>query len=653
MQQFIVKFNWQTAFTVWISQKLGEISTTGGGTQTGGTGVVQKQPEPTISNILRQIPWRQYSGGILKLAHLYFSQPKGQSDNDNSKTSGGISKFIDLLPDNVKESFKKINWPEVIRKIRQLGPGQSSTPSQINPNSGTTEKPPNSGGVNWSTTSPPLSGPKVPKNSQNLREETIKPTNTYPPNKVNPQPPISPPTSKPPNLREPGSNDDFLPKEFKIFFPPKNGGESDNEQRVKNQQPITNNNQPPQTPGWFTTKKPLLPIENEISTQKLNPGNKQNVYEKPNVQLTPSPLIPRPNDKNQGLGGPPTYNPPRNPPNNSGGSSTKGQGTGQIAGQPGKNGGSVEIKTNNIPINPSQSMKDFITSVDWSSNFQQWMKQNMKQMQDIEKGAELAKGFDLGFGLNRKSLDFIGLWPQKNNTSENKYFRTSRVPILLVILIMQGISPGLYALVKIIRSLPLVIDNLAVTFNYTSATCKIFLFWYKREALKKALQDVVLDWSTPKSPWELSTMMKQAKWSRYCTITGYLLMFSCVFSYSIAGIFNQSLRFINNITDPGYESGRYMPLQSYYPYDVSITPYYEVTYVVQCCTIATCGIALAVPDNLFGALVFHATGQCEILTSEMSHLIDGLKESNDEGKNDDEIFKFRIREAVKKHMLLI
>lgn len=171
---------------------------------------------------------------------------------------------------------------------------------------------------------------------------------------------------------------------------------------------------------------------------------------------------------------------------------------------------------------------------------------------------------------------------------------------------------------------------------------------YNKSVLQPIINTITVDWLRLKTPWEHETMIRQARRARVFTISGYAIMFVCFVGFVTSPFFGLSIRIVNNITDAS-DDGRFFPLQTYYPFETSRSPYFELTYVTQLVAGSFVGISFSVPDNFFGALVFHASAQCEILGKKMKRLMDRLDGQVD-GRR---LFKQRLRRLVNTHVHLL
>lgn len=115
------------------------------------------------------------------------------------------------------------------------------------------------------------------------------------------------------------------------------------------------------------------------------------------------------------------------------------------------------------------------------------------------------------------------------------------------------------------------------------------------------------DWIKLKTEEERVVMIKQARTARLIMIWGYFVMIVSFILVVILPSFNISIRYVTNITDPG----KVLPLQTYYMYNVSNSPFYETTFILQSFSLMAAAIMYTGTDTFMGYLVFHACGQLE------------------------------------------
>ncbi|XP_058803686.1 odorant receptor 63a-like isoform X2 [Phymastichus coffea] len=238
-------------------------------------------------------------------------------------------------------------------------------------------------------------------------------------------------------------------------------------------------------------------------------------------------------------------------------------------------------------------------------------------IQDNRQQIDGDKDFQWAFYLNRIFLTILGVWPSDEKESRLK---SLRLPLMFIAPVCGICLPATYALIQVQDQLNLVIDNLLINISHLVAAAKIFLLWYYRSNYIMLIKWSEINWSRCTTSWERQLMAKQASRGRFLSGFSYITIFIHVNGFVWSPVFDLGIRIVNNITDPNPQ--RYLPVQSYYPYDSNKSPYYELTYFSQIFSICLSSIAYASVDTLFNVLVFHASGQSEILAENMSRLGD-------------------------------
>ncbi|XP_014489315.1 PREDICTED: uncharacterized protein LOC106752260, partial [Dinoponera quadriceps] len=148
---------------------------------------------------------------------------------------------------------------------------------------------------------------------------------------------------------------------------------------------------------------------------------------------------------------------------------------------------------------------------------------------------------------------------------------------------------------------------------------------------------VAEDWDNSKSIQDRNVMIRMAQNARNIITCAYCIMaVACFFIIVLPG-FGISMRLTTNFTDPG----RPLPLQTYYIYDVTSRPQYELTFISQAIYILFAIMSYTGIDNFLGLLIFHICGQLEILKNQLISL--------DKYKN----FHNSLKSCVTKHIRLI
>ncbi|OXU20625.1 hypothetical protein TSAR_001148, partial [Trichomalopsis sarcophagae] len=266
--------------------------------------------------------------------------------------------------------------------------------------------------------------------------------------------------------------------------------------------------------------------------------------------------------------------------------------------------------------------------------------------------------FEWAFGLNRICLNFIGVWPNEVDANAARVKDSSikylRIPAMLILILVGLIVPQMYAITKVYKRLQLVLDNLTLSYCTITSFIKLFFLWKSRGVYGPMLRSALLDWqSSQGSLWEYEIMRKQARRAQIFTLSGYIVMLFSFIVFIIFPIFGLSIRIINNITDTAGED-RFLPIQTYYPFDVNRSPYFEmifVSHVIICSGAASC---FSIPDYFFGALVFHASAQCEILAVKVQQLFPPQVEAGISNTFlENKFFRTKIKQLVQRHVHLI
>ncbi|RLU20343.1 ObirOr5-U35 [Ooceraea biroi] len=228
------------------------------------------------------------------------------------------------------------------------------------------------------------------------------------------------------------------------------------------------------------------------------------------------------------------------------------------------------------------------------------------------------KDFKWAVKLNRISLEFVGLWPELKQNFREKLLCNLRTFFAVIIVTIGALVPSIHSLIRIHSNIVLTIDNLQFTLPILSVVIKLIIFWWKKETLIPIVDMIAKDWLKPKSVRERNTMVIWALRARIIIICSYVSMAVAYIIFITMPIFGKSMRLITNITDPG----RPMLLQSYYIYDVTKRPQFELTFISQAFSTFVAVLPYTGIDNFLGLLTFHICGQLVILKNRFIHLHD-------------------------------
>ncbi|XP_070170232.1 odorant receptor 43a-like isoform X3 [Polyergus mexicanus] len=227
-----------------------------------------------------------------------------------------------------------------------------------------------------------------------------------------------------------------------------------------------------------------------------------------------------------------------------------------------------------------------------------------------------AYDFEWAVKLNRCTLKLIGLWPETKQTTWQRCMCNLRALVVVMSLLIGILIPAIHSLIRIRGDVMLMIDNLQFTLPVFTAMLRVVIFWWKKDAMSSLMDMIANDWVKPKASWERLIMITRAQTARTITMFMYGMMGIC---FSIA-IFMPacgfSMRYLTNITDPG----KPLPLQTYYVYDTTRSPQYELTFISQAISMILGVLPYTGIDNFLSLLVFHICGQLDILKKHIMHL---------------------------------
>ncbi|XP_011861757.1 PREDICTED: odorant receptor 67c-like isoform X1 [Vollenhovia emeryi] len=191
-----------------------------------------------------------------------------------------------------------------------------------------------------------------------------------------------------------------------------------------------------------------------------------------------------------------------------------------------------------------------------------------------------------------------------------------RVFIVFLGLIFGVLIPSIHSLIRISGDIMLMIDNLQFTLPAISCTIRIGIFWWKKEAIIPIMNMIAEDWVKSKNVQDRKIMIRHAQNARIIIICAYCIMGVACFFTIILPTFGMSIRSTTNVTD----AGKPMPLQTYYIYDITKRPQYELTYISQAIGIVLAIMSYSGIDNFLGLLIFHICGQLDILKNRLTYL---------------------------------
>ncbi|XP_011861200.1 PREDICTED: uncharacterized protein LOC105558224, partial [Vollenhovia emeryi] len=158
--------------------------------------------------------------------------------------------------------------------------------------------------------------------------------------------------------------------------------------------------------------------------------------------------------------------------------------------------------------------------------------------------------------------------------------------------------------------------NLQLTLPVITCILRFPIFWWKRKAVSAIINMIAYDWLKAKTRQEETTMIAKAQIARIIITFAYSIMGVGLFVLVVLPIFGHSVRYLSNITD----LERPLPLQTYYIYDTTKSPQYELTFTIQSIALVFNVMCYSGIDNFLSLSVFHISGQMDILRNRIMHL---------------------------------
>ncbi|KAK9309148.1 hypothetical protein QLX08_001105 [Tetragonisca angustula] len=242
---------------------------------------------------------------------------------------------------------------------------------------------------------------------------------------------------------------------------------------------------------------------------------------------------------------------------------------------------------------------------------------------------DVQRDLNYQYGWNRYLMKYMGIWPK-----ERKWNRLSSYVVLLPSLTMLCFVcvPQTANLPFIIHDLNLMVENLAMgNITVSIALVKTIIFWTKSEPMTSLLKCMAKDWATVETRTGRETMMNVARISRKTTIGCLMLCQLVVISYMFLRL--STLK----------QSDNKLVYRSYFPYNSSVSPNYELTMIGQLIGGSYGALTYICVDTFIVMLVLHACGQFSILKDDLRNI----------QSSDREDFQARLKKIVEKHNYII
>ncbi|XP_071859229.1 odorant receptor 13a-like [Bombus fervidus] len=228
------------------------------------------------------------------------------------------------------------------------------------------------------------------------------------------------------------------------------------------------------------------------------------------------------------------------------------------------------------------------------------------------------------YGWNYNMLKFMGIWPE-----ERKWNRPSSYHILLpfIMMVFFACAPQTINLFLIAGNSNLVIENLSTNITTTISLMKAMAVWIKGKPLKFLVKCMANDWNTTTNKAERETMVNIRRITRKTTIRSTLMANVVLLAFVPARLF--SMRYSDNM----------LFYRGYFPYNITISPNYELTMIGQFMATFYAATTYTSVDTFVVLLIFHVCGQ-------LSNLRDDLRKIHSYDKKDVEK---KLQKIIQKH----
>ncbi|XP_033231957.1 odorant receptor 22c-like [Belonocnema kinseyi] len=143
----------------------------------------------------------------------------------------------------------------------------------------------------------------------------------------------------------------------------------------------------------------------------------------------------------------------------------------------------------------------------------------------------------------------------------------------------------------------------------TLVTFKMIHLWDAKKKLKPLIFHIRQDWTNSKPENERKLMTHFARKCRNVSLLYVFLSQSTFVFYTAQQIFVAIMEGKTNLTNVTRETY----VVSYFPYDLNKSPNFQLSWLMQCISIAFGNIAFATIDSFFAILVLHICGQLRVL----------------------------------------
>ncbi|XP_076658657.1 odorant receptor 10 [Halictus rubicundus] len=218
--------------------------------------------------------------------------------------------------------------------------------------------------------------------------------------------------------------------------------------------------------------------------------------------------------------------------------------------------------------------------------------------------------YDWAVGINRNCLRLICLWPRETH---GKRKLLDNLCVMTIVLILGGflVIPGVLLLFKQ-NEIRATIDDSIYSLTVITLIPKILIIHGKRSVILQILNMMADDWEKPKTDEEKYIMYRYAQIARIVAVLGFMVGGLATLIVAILPKFGIYVRHTTDGIDV-------FPFPSYYVYDVTRSPYYEIIYYGQIFVLLITLVAYNGINMFFGTIFLHMCGQVENLRARIEN----------------------------------
>jgi hypothetical protein len=211
--------------------------------------------------------------------------------------------------------------------------------------------------------------------------------------------------------------------------------------------------------------------------------------------------------------------------------------------------------------------------------------------------------FKLTIRPNILFLKLVGLWP----IDEHDFYRLYTLVVTIFVM-------GVYNFFRVMNifyvytDLKVLTATIYLTVTDVTVLVKSCLFIRNVRTLKQLTVTINCDRFQPKTMGQKDLAKRGLSEWKFTYLMFWALVFMSLLMWTISPLIDSSGK------------DRQLPLPAWYPYNTTISPYYEITYVCQVISMWFLATANMNMDSLIAALMMYVGTQCDILCDDLKNL---------------------------------